>query len=272
MSESTTDPRAYFGLHTLPFTREIATHDLWSSPIFEQPLEDLFWTVQQRMSAALVAPSGTGKTFLLRALSERLPEACYRCHYVKLTSLSKRDMCREIATVVGLEPTGTLPALVRKIQHAFQDQTHEEGIRSLLLLDEAGDMRPGVLAILRILTNFEMDSRLLLPVVLAGDHHLLHLLERQELEPVRRRLAHVATLRLLSPTETQVYMQHRIHIAGGKDLPFDEQALEAVYEFTRGNLRAINYLTRKALQIAAAQNVNTIDTALVVAARKNLML
>ena len=272
MSESSSDPRSHFGFHTLPFTRELSIRDFWNSPIFEQPLEDLFWTVQQRMSGALVAPSGTGKTLVLRALAERLPEACYRCHYVKLTSLSQRDMCREIATVTGLEPTGTYPALVRKIQQAFQDQAHDEGIRPLLLLDEAGDMRPNVLAILRILTNFDMDSRLVLPVVLAGDHHLLRLLERPELEPVRRRLAHVATLRLLSRTETQLYMQHRILIAGGKDLPFDEQALEAIYEFTRGNLRAINYLARKALQLAALQNVSTIDAALVVAARKNLML
>lgn len=272
MSEPATDPRSHFGYNALPFTREISIRNLWGSPIFDQPLEDLVWIVQQRMSAALVAPSGTGKSFVLRALCERLPEACYRCHYVKVTSLSKRDMCREIATVTGLEPTGTYPALVRKIQQAFQTQTHDEGLRPLLLVDEAGDMRPEVLAILRILTNFDMDSRLLLPVVLAGDHQLQRLLERPELEPVRRRLAHVATLRLLSRAETQAYMLHRIHIAGGKELPFDEQAVEAIYEFTRGNLRAINYLARKALHKAAAQNVGTIDAALVVAARKNLMI
>ncbi len=272
MSESSPDVRSHFGFRALPFTREIPIRECWTSPVFEQPLSDLSRTVQQRMSAAVIAPSGTGKTVLLRALCRKLPEARYRCQYVKVTSLSKRDLCREIATVLSLEPAGTYPALVRRIQETFHDQATEQGLRPLLLLDEAGDMRPEVLAILRILTNFDMDSRLVLSVVLAGNHQLQRLLERPDLEPVRRRLAHVASLRLLSRAETRDYMQYRIHVVGGKELPFDDQAAEAIYEITCGNLRAINYLTRKALQKAAERNVSTIDTALVVAARKDLML
>ena len=58
----------------------------------------------------------------------------------------------------------------------------------------------------------------------------------------------------------------------GKELPFDDPAAEAIYEITCGNLRAINYLSRKALQKAAEQNVATIDTTLVLAARKDLIL
>ena len=272
MSESPPDVRSHFGFRALPFTREIPIRDRWTSPLFEQPLSDLSHTVQQRMSAAVIAPSGTGKTVLLRALCQQLPEARYRYHYVKVTSLSKRDLCREIATVLGLEPAGTYPALVRKLQQAFQDQAADQGLRPLLLLDEAGDMRPEVLAILRILTNFDMDSRLVLSVILAGNHQLQRLLERPDIEPVRRRLAHVATLRLLSRAETRDYMQHRIRVVGGKELPFDDPAAEAIYEITCGNLRAINYLTRKALQKAAEQNVSTIDTTLVLAARKDLIL
>jgi type II secretory pathway predicted ATPase ExeA len=272
MSDSPQDLRSLFGFHTLPFTREIPIRDRWSSPIFEQPLSDLCHSVQQRMSAALIAASGTGKTLLLRALAQQLPEARYRCHYVKVTSLSKRDLCREIATVLGLQPPGTYPALVRALQEAFRDQATDQGLQPLLLLDEAGDMRPEVLAILRILTNFDMDSTLVLAVVLAGNHQLQRLLERPDLEPVRRRLAHVASLRLLSRAETRDYMQHRIRVVGGKDLPFDDPATDAIYEITRGNLRAINYLARKALHKAAEKNLTTIDTALVIAARKDLML
>ena len=271
MSESH-DTRSHFGFHALPFTREIPVRDCWSSPIFEQPLNDLLHTVQQRMSAAVLAASGTGKTVLLRALGHKLPEARYRCHYVKVTSLSKRDLCREIANVLCLEPAGTYPALVRKLQDAFQNQAADQGLRPLLLLDEAGDMRPEVLAILRILTNFEMDSKLVLSVVLAGNQQLERLLERPDLEPVRRRLAHVASLRLLSRGETRDYMQHRILVVGGKDLPFDDPAVDAIYELTLGNLRAINYLARKALHKAAEKKLHTIDTTLVLEARKNLML
>ena len=97
MNDTVKDLRAHFGLTNIPFTREIAVGDRWSTPLFDEPLTALRTTVEQRMSAVLLAPSGSGKTLLLRTLRSLLPEARYRVHYVKLTPLSKRDLCREIA-------------------------------------------------------------------------------------------------------------------------------------------------------------------------------
>lgn len=272
MTRKTPDLRSHFGLTSQPFTREIAVKNLWRPPSYQQHLDELAETVRQRMSAAVLAPSGTGKTGLLRALKDQLPEARYRCCYVKVTSLSKRDMCREIATVTGIEPAGNYPALVRKLQGTFSSYAGEEGAQPVLLLDEAQDMRLEVLAILRDLTNFEMDSRLVLSVVLAGDGRLERLLRRQEVEPVRRRLAHVATLRLLSRDETRSYMEHRIAVAGGKDLPFDHDAVDAVYEITRGNLRAVDHVAHKAMGYACEQGDATVDTGLVLKARQSLLV
>ncbi len=133
-------------------------------------------------------------------------------------------------------------------------------------------MRLEVLTILRDLTNFEMDSRLVLSVVLAGDSRLERLLQRQEVEPMRRRLAHVATLRLLSRDETRSYMEHRIRIAGGKSLPFGHDAVDALYEVTRGNLRAIDHVARKAMSYACEQDVEVIDVSLVAKARASLLM
>lgn len=271
-TSDTPDLRSHFGLTSTPFTREIPVKDLWISPIYQEPLNELSDTVRQRMSAAVLAPSGTGKTGLLRALRDRLPQARYRCHYVNVTSLSKRDMCREIATVAGIEPCGTYPTLIRKLQSAFEGYGPEEGAQPVLLLDEAQDMRLEVLTILRDLTNFEMDSRLVLSVVLAGDSRLERLLQRQEVEPMRRRLAHVATLRLLSRDETRSYMEHRIRIAGGKSLPFDHESVDALYEVTRGNLRAIDHVARKAMSYACEQGIEAIDASLVAKARANLLM
>ena len=48
----------------------------------------------------------------------------------------------------------------------------QESLRPVIILDEAHDMRPEVLAILRVLTNFEMDSKLVVSIVLAGQPRL----------------------------------------------------------------------------------------------------
>jgi type II secretory pathway predicted ATPase ExeA len=264
-SNGQADLREAFGLTAIPFTRELTSR--WPFQPFDEVLDDLQAVVANRMSAALIAPAGTGKSTVLRALRERLPEARYRVHYLKVTSLSKRDLCREIAAAMGLDPVGTYPNLVRKLQDKAQDVAFVEGLRPVLLLDEAHDMRPEVLAILRIITNFEMDSKLVLSIVLAGQPPLLQMLAKDELVAVRQRLAHCATLRLMSREETASYVEHRMTSVGARSLPFDQKALDAIFEISRGNLRAVNSLARKALEVAAKKGVATVDPTLVTAAR-----
>jgi general secretion pathway protein A len=272
MNDMVKDLRAHFGLTTIPFTREIAVSDRWSTPLFDEPLAALLTTVEARMSAVLLAPSGTGKTVLLRTLRSLLPEARYRVHYTKMTALSRRDLCREIALACRLDITGSYPIMMRRLQEAFRSQTDDDGVRPVVMLDDSHELRPDVLPTLRVLTNFDMDSRLVVSFVLAGDTRLRTLLERPDLDCIRRRLAQVATLRLLSRAETTEYMQHRMRVASASQFPFDAHALDAVYEISRGNLRAIDHLVRKSLELAANKGVPIVDATLVTAARQNLLL
>jgi type II secretory pathway predicted ATPase ExeA len=267
----TLDLRSHFGLTETPFTREIAVEDRWPCPHLDEARAELLGVLDQRQSAALIAPAGSGKTALLRALKAELPEARYRVHYVKLTSLSKRDMTRELALAAGVEPAGSYPALVRRLQERFESAQLDEGIRPVLILDEAHDLRPDVLALVRILTNFQMDSRLVLSVILAGQPPLMAMLRRDELEAVARRLTHCAVLRLLSRGETRQYVEHRLRIAGSRQSCFDEPAIDAIYEITRGNLRAIDILCGKTLEIAAREGHPTAGVASVTAARQKLL-
>jgi len=264
------DLRSRFGFHCTPFTREIKVADRFPLQVYDDALSGLTEAIEQRMSCALVAPAGTGKTVLLRALVSALPEARYRTHYVKVTGLSKRDMCREIAAALGLAPAGTYPSLVRKLQEHFSDASETLGLRPVLILDEAHDLRVEVLAMLRILTNFDMDSRLVLSIVLAGQPKLRAALRRDELDDVAKRLAHFATLRALSRDETQAYIEHRCAIAGAAAVPFDQGALDAIFEIGRGNLRATDQLARKTLGIAHESGADTCCAAYVAQSRKLL--
>jgi type II secretory pathway predicted ATPase ExeA len=89
-------------------------------------------------------------------LVARLSEARYRCHYIKVSGLSKRDLCREIAVVMGLKPAGSYNALIRRIQEDLVEKTDTDGLRPVLLVDQAQDLRPDVLDMLAVVTNFDM--------------------------------------------------------------------------------------------------------------------
>lgn len=146
--------------------------------------------IERRMSVAVIAPAGAGKTCLLRAVRHDLPEARYRVHYVKVTELSKRDLCREIATAVGVTPAGSYPMLVRRLQEDFEQVASTDGVRPVLVLDDVHDIRPEVLGVLRVLTNFDWDSRLVVSIVLAGQPPLNKLLSRLACEDVAQRIAY----------------------------------------------------------------------------------
>lgn len=268
---SVKDFRSRFGYHATPFTREFAVKDRFPLDDFDEAIEVVLRTLDARMSCAIIAPAGTGKTSLLRAVIARLPEARYRTHYVKVTGLSKRDMCREIAYAIGLAPAGTYPSLVRKLQDRFQDTAATDGLRPVLILDEAHDLRPETLSMMRLLTNFDMDSRLVLSVVLAGQPRLRDLLRRDDMEDVARRLSHYVALRSLSRDEVERYVEHRCTIAGAVKVPFDKGALDALFEIGRGNLRATDELARKALEVAHDHDHDVCGATHVANARKVLV-
>jgi len=262
--------RSRFGMHTTPFTREIRVEHLLALPMLTEALDGLLGATQQRSSAALIGPAGSGKTALLRALAARLPEARYRCNYVKVSDLGKRDLCREIAVILGLPPAGSYPMLVRRIQENLVKVSDTEGLRPVLLIDEAQDLRPDVLNMLAVVTNFEWDSRLVLSVVLCGQPPLATMLRLVDFEGMARRISHYAVIRTLSRDETHDYIAHRCAVAGAANPPFDPGAYDAIFEIGRGNLRATDQLALKALEVADRRQVSVVDSTHVIEARRVL--
>ena len=134
-----------FRFKSAPFTRELKIEHRLKVLNIEEQVTALKAVVDQRQSAVLVAPAGCGKTVALRALREQLPEARYKTTYVKLADLSPRDMCREVALGLGLQPAGLYPGLVRAVEERLRCGYIDSGIRQVIIFDDAHDIRPEAL-------------------------------------------------------------------------------------------------------------------------------
>ena len=66
------------GFHKTPFTRELSIRDRFPLEPQAQVAAALTAAVQERMSAALIAPAGSGKTVALRMLVAALPEVRFQ--------------------------------------------------------------------------------------------------------------------------------------------------------------------------------------------------
>jgi type II secretory pathway predicted ATPase ExeA len=264
------DMQSRFSFHSMPFTREFAVKDRFAHPQFAKVFAALVEVVRQRMLGAVIAPAGTGKTLLVRAVQTKLPATRYDVRYVDVDAMGKRDMCREIALTIGIQPAGTYPALVRRIKDHFHNRTQMDGLRPVLILDNSHQLRPEVASILRILTNFEMDSKLVLSILLIGQPPLARLLRRADLEDIHGRLDHIEQIGLLSRSEARKYVEHRCRIAGAPAVPFDNDAIEGIYEISRGNMRAMDRLCRKSLLIAHEHDADRVDVNHITEARSVL--
>ena len=82
-------------------------------------------------------------------------------------------------------------------------QTHIDAAlsRPVLIIDEAQEMKPAVLAELRLLSSAKLDSHILLTVVLAGDGRLLERLRSDELMPLNSRMRVRLALDRATPDE-----------------------------------------------------------------------
>ena len=265
------DVRSHFGWNHLPFTREVPLEQQWTHPQFTEVQHALREVVQERMSGALIAPAGCGKSQVLRALVGSLPRARYAVTTVKVNGLSKRDFCRHLAKTVGAEPCGHTAALVAKLQDRAELMVQQEGLRPVLVLDEAHDLRPEVLQLLRLMTNFELDSKLVLSVVLCGQPPLRQMLRRDEMEAISRRLAFYGQLRTLDRDETRAYVNHRLHSVGATADLFSAGGQDALFECSQGNLRATDRLALASLKVAATRKLDVVGAEHVAEARQRVL-
>ncbi len=96
---------------------------------------------------------------------------------------------REMGDMFGVElrPTNRWGG-AKMLRDRWQPHIDAALSRPVLIVDEAQEMPPAVLAELRLLSSARLDSHILLTVVLAGDGRLVERLRSDELMPLASRM------------------------------------------------------------------------------------
>jgi type II secretory pathway predicted ATPase ExeA len=133
-------------------------------------------------------------------------------------------------------------------------EQYAQGKRTVLIIDEAQNLRPEMLEELRMLSNVNNEKDQLLQMVLVGQPELLDILKRPDLRQFVQRISVHCHLDPLSPAETAAYIRHRLQVVGGKPDLFDDTACAAVHYFTGGVPRLINLLCDQALMYGFSED------------------
>jgi type II secretory pathway predicted ATPase ExeA len=175
-----------------------------------------------------------------------------------------RSLCEDL-------PSTSKEDLLQEMMDALY-RMHCEGITPVLVIDEA-QLIPDrdVYDEIRLLTNFQLDDRNLLSVILMGQPELKSILAAPQFEAFRQRIAIAYHLRPLTLEETQEYLDFRMEIAGGRPGLFTPDAVQLMYELSGGVPRMINLIATNALLEGYGREESLIGAELVETLREELI-
>ena len=252
-----------YGLARPPFTKDIAPSEMFQTDMFQEALQSLKAAVEGRASAVVTGDSGCGKTCLVRALEEDLPQGRYRMHYVYNATVNRRDFYRQLSIGMGLEPHSSFAALHANVSQHIQELASQHKLRVIVVLDEAHLLTVQVLEQLHILMNFEKDSKPWLSLILIGLPDLRETLKRNVLSSLTARVPMRIHIRPLDADQVKVYIRHRMNTAGCRRDVFSDDALLLMSKATGGIMRRLDVLGDQCLVTALRNKANIVDSSVV---------
>lgn len=264
--------KRYFGFTEKPFSKTPDPRFLFLSRGHEEALARLEFVVEEREIAVLTGEIGCGKTTLSRALMDRLTDR-FRFCYIINPRLHAIEFLRTFARILEIQtPSDTKDGLLNQIHTALYE-INNTGVCPVLVVDEAQMITDvEVFDEIRLLTNFQLDHRNLLGVVIMGQPELRAMIASQRFEPLRQRISLHYHLLPLALDELMEYLDFRLEAAGGSPGLFTPDAVQKIHELTGGVPRKINTMATNALLVAYGCDAAIIDSAIIEEIKDELML
>ena len=231
----------YFGLTQFPFNITPDPQFLYFSPRHREAMDLLLYGIANRKGfIELTGEVGCGKTTTLRAVLSRLPHDVETA-LVLNPCLNESQLLRAILNDFGLQVrSDDRLELIEQLNEFLLTQA-EQGRNVLIVIDEAQDLEPEVMEQVRLLSNLETDEHKLMQIVLAGQPELRDRLAQHDLRQLRQRILIRCYLAPLNSVEVSEYIAHRLRVAGcGQDVVFEPDAVDQIFEYSRGIPRLIN--------------------------------
>ena len=257
----------FYGLKEPPFSITPDPRYVFLSERHRDALAHLLYGVGKGGSGGFVQLTGevgTGKTTLCRLLLEQLPENT-RVALVLNPKLSPVELLETMCEELHLDidgKRGSLKGLVDTL-NAYLLDAYAQGLRVVLIADEAQNLSTDALEQIRLLTNLETPTQKLLQIILLGQPELRAKLNQPELRQLAQRITARYHLTPLDRDESEAYVRHRLAVAGGARVPFSRLGLRALYQRSTGIPRLINVIADRALMAGYAREQDSIGERLV---------
>ncbi len=250
---------SFFGLSEQPFNLTPDPKFFFMSESHRSAFNQLLFGIHERKGfMEVVGGVGTGKTTLCRALLSQLGNEVATALILN-PFLSEKELLRCINQEFGLDGSArSRNQLLQQLNHFLLDRAARGG-NACVILDECQHLDASVLEQIRMLSNLETSKEKLIQTVLVGQPEFHQRLGSEKLKALNERIQVRCFLEPLSVQDTAAYIKHRLRVAGAcRETLFTDSALDAVYQYARGNPRRTNAVCDRAMLLAYARGSNRI--------------
>lgn len=237
-----------YGLEFNPFLKNskeilVKTHE------YEETMFRLDYLSKTKGFGVITGGPGRGKTTILRSWVKGLNPSLFTVVYSSLSTITVKEFYQNLAFGLSLQPAYRKTENLRLIQAEINRLTIEKRKTPVIIIDEANYANTAILNDLKIIFNFEMDSRDRAIVILAGLPPLLNTLRLSVHEPLCQRIVMNYHLEGMTKEEGRQYILEKLSGAGCQQTVFEENAVEAILNSAEGAARQINKLCSASLLI-----------------------
>jgi general secretion pathway protein A len=249
----------FFGLQEMPFNITPDPRFLFFTRAHQEAMDSLLYGIEERKGfIELIGEVGCGKTTLCRAALGRLADRVQTALILN-PLISETQLVRAILTDLGCTPAGQGRLVLIEQLNQYLLERAREGMNVAVIIDEAQNLAPSMMEMVRLLSNLETDQHKLMQIVLAGQPELERRLSHPDLRQLRQRVMVRAALRPLDEDDTNHYVSHRLRVAGAsEDVGFDRAAIGLLHREARGIPRVINKICDRAMLAGYATGNRTL--------------
>ena len=258
---------SHYGLAEPPFAITPDPRFVFLGERHRDALAHLLYGIGQGGSGGFVQLTGevgTGKTTLCRLVLGQLPEDV-RIALVLNPKQTPLELLESVCAELQVPQATRRRSLKTQVDalNEYLLQAYADGLRVVLMIDEAQELSRELLEQVRLLTNLETDTQKLLQIVLIGQPKLRETLARPGLRQLAQRITARYHLTPLQPAETAAYLRHRLSVAGASAFPFEDKAVARLHALSGGVPRLLNVLGDRALVAGYVHGRQRVDARLV---------
>jgi type II secretory pathway predicted ATPase ExeA len=237
---------AKFGLEYNPFNKNVKQQLIELTDV-KQLLFRLKHLEETKGIGLITGEPGLGKTTIIRYWSSSLNKSLFKIIYINHPTISVHEFYRLLSTEFGIEPSFSKRKNFIAIQDEIKRLTIEKKITPVIILDEANYLNNGILNDLKLLFNFDMDSKDRAIILLIGQNTIRSSLNYKSNEALRQRISMNYSLQNLDKNEAKIYIDTKLSTAGLKQDIISSDAYQQIINYANGVMRIIDHVMDNAL-------------------------